>query len=832
MRERIAKGLVHQFEKHRVVVWHDASGEMREEFEAVALPGIVKLRVENNEFGLKYRILRGEPKAQFLIYRGGPPPADLDNWLLDVELAHGAFRADQIALWRGELALPERFDALLSQHREFFQAVKRLEKLKSRLRNDDTETVIRLRMLAVCAGADGGLDTVLEGLLGEHAQGRSDALDLIARVGLTDFLWKQTAQHLGYHAKPPSLRDFALTLFKASYRGALELDTGMAAEAQVFFRRWQSNRYATEAYKKLSAEISEALGIAADLSGRDFRSLLEADQFEIIDRTSIQALAKVVAARTISPTEAQAWVRRRRTTYWFETYRDLYEAISCAAAFHEALAKTQLGMTSLAEGVRLYASQWYVLDQLYRRFIYFMRRSGQATLMQPLFEQIENHYVNTYLLRLNDAWQKQVDDAPVWAAQGVLPQRAFFVEHVGEFRRRNQRICVIVSDALRYEIAEELLTRIRSVDRYDASITPMLGVLPSYTQLGMAALLPHKTLQIADDDTSRVLVDGQSSAGLENRKKLLANGRPDDRADAIMADVFMGLNRDDSRALLSANDVLYIYHNQIDSIGEDRVTEDETFDAAEQAIEEIIKLVKKLNGANASNILVTSDHGFLYQHRPIEESDFSSAKIAGERVLFDNRRFALGRGLVAEHGLRKWTAEQVGLQGAVEILISKSINRLRKSGSGSRFVHGGATLQEVVVPVVTISKKRQSDLTQVEVAVIGANRVISSGQLGLALYQESPVTEKVQPRRLRIGIWSEAGELVSDSRELDFDSRSDSPRGRETSLRLILTRGADALNGKEIVLRFEEPVTGTTHYRTYRETRYTLRRAIASDFDF
>jgi hypothetical protein len=181
----------------------------------------------------------------------------------------------------------------------------------------------------------------------------------------------------------------------------------------VLFRRWQSNRNATEAFKKLSAQISDELGIDADLNGRDFRKLLEADQFEAIDRHLIRALAQEVAARTTSPAEAQVWVRRRRTTHWFANYLDLYEAIAAAAAFQEVLAKTQLGMTSLAEGVRLYASQWFTIDQLYRKFIYFMRRSGQATLMQPLFEQVENHYVNTYLLRLNNAWQKHVDEAPV-----------------------------------------------------------------------------------------------------------------------------------------------------------------------------------------------------------------------------------------------------------------------------------------------------------------------------------------------------------------------------------------------------------------------------------
>ena len=87
------------------------------------------------------------------------------------------------------------------------------------------------------------------------------------------------------------------------------------------------------------------------------------------------------------------------------------------------------------------------------------------------------------------------------------------------------------------------------------------------------------------------------------------------------------------------------------------------------------------------------------------------------------------------------------------------------------------------------------------------------------------MTEKAQPRKLRVGLWSEGGELISDSRELDFDSRSESARERETAVRLLLTKSADAFNGKEVMLRFEEAVSGTTHFRTYRETRYTLRRA-------
>lgn len=57
--------------------------------------------------------------------------------------------------------------------------------------------------------------------------------------------------------------------------------------------------------------------------------------------------------------------------------------------------------------------------------------------------------------------------------------------------------CVVISDAMRYEVGEELLGRIRNLDRYDAEIEPALASLPSYTQLGMASLLPNKEIRIA-----------------------------------------------------------------------------------------------------------------------------------------------------------------------------------------------------------------------------------------------------------------------------------------------------------------------------------------------
>ncbi|MBL6961918.1 MAG: BREX-1 system phosphatase PglZ type A, partial [Anaerolineales bacterium] len=233
------------------------------------------------------------------------------------------------------------------------------------------------------------------------------------------------------------------------------------------------------------------------------------------------------------------------------------------------------------------------------------------------------------------------------------------------------------------------------------------------------------------------------------------------------------------------------------------------------------------------NILITADHGFIYQNRPIDESEFASVDIQGDELHTRNRRFVVGKGLKPTPSAKHFGAEALGLVGDLEISIPKSINRLRLKGSGSRYVHGGASLQEVILPVITVHKKRASDIEVVDVDIItSSSTIITSGQLSVAFYQVEPVSAKCQPRKLRAGIYSKEGDLVSNPEELNFDFTSDNPREREVRVRFVLSRKADDVNNQTVYLKLEEQVPGTSHFKEYRSLPYQLRRSFTSDFDF
>ena len=113
MSERITQALSRLFDRHRIVFWNDVKKELRDAFDGLQLEGVEKIELANNEFGVKYRILREHPEQKFLLYREGAQPEKLDNWLLDVERAYGDFRADQVGLWLSELELGHEFQDIL-----------------------------------------------------------------------------------------------------------------------------------------------------------------------------------------------------------------------------------------------------------------------------------------------------------------------------------------------------------------------------------------------------------------------------------------------------------------------------------------------------------------------------------------------------------------------------------------------------------------------------------------------------------------------------------------------------------------------------------------------
>lgn len=815
--------LEQRFNDHRIVFWHDPEAQYASDLGNLSLPGVTIVRVANDEYTIKNRLLHDQPKGKFLVYRSGPVPTGIDNWLMDLELAYGIFTSDRSSLVSQDLGLTtDGIDAAVQAHEKFFIAGKRVDALKALLIPEDDAAKLRAKMCAVVLGqSEHSLLELTRTLLTENAKGLHARYDSLVEYGLDDFYWSGAASIYGYESASSSIEDFVLWIFRKAIDGFKSDRPGGLHNIQLDFASLRNDRRSQAAMSTLAKRASVDLDYKASIHDINFRDLVPVDLFEETDRKIIADLAMAVTEQTVTAREVAEVVRSRQSSVWIDGYRTLYTAISAASELLSELSTIEFTFSSFDEALERYRTDWFRMDQLYRQFTHARRAFEGDHPLDPLSEQVEKSYTNKFVYELGNAWQKQVDDAGQWKSLALRSQRSFYGDYVERLLREDKKAVVIISDALRYEVAEELGSRIRREDRFDADLEAVLGVLPSYTQLGMAALLPHRTLKHSPDGKT-VLADDQPTNGTGPRAKILESVG----GTAIQAENFKALSAEERRDLYRNHRVLYIYHDLIDATGDKPGTERRVFEAAEQALGEIVDLVKKAANANATNIFVTADHGFLFQDEELPEQFYLSEAPQGDKLLVKNKRYVLGHGLKVDFAFNTFTSVQLDLDSDIEVQIPKSIHRLRLPGGGTRFVHGGATLQEIVVPVLAINKKRKSDTRAVNVKVLPDTDKITTGQLVVKLFQSEPVSDKVQPRSLRAGLYVGETLISTDPQpELTFDSASAEQRDRYQSVQLLLNKDANDYNNRHVEFRLEEKVPNTMQWRVYEKGIYTLKRS-------
>ncbi|MEI2834988.1 MAG: BREX-1 system phosphatase PglZ type A [Acidimicrobiia bacterium] len=648
----------------------------------------------------------------------------MDNWLLDLELAHCIFTADKRSLILQDFGNSgDVLRDIVDEYPEFFRSGKRKDDLKERLSPSDDSSGVKAKMVAILIGEkEHLLRDIWRNLLAENSVGKNDAILNIEKFGLASYHWQETKKIYGYDSSNPSVDDFVLWLFKIALDGFQSSTPNEYRNVQSDFNNLKYDSRFKEAYKLLARRAAMDLNFDDKLDEIDFRKLVNIDLFESIDGEIIDELSRGVADRTISAKETSDYVQKRRNTFWFEEYSGLYSAIEAASGLLNKIDTLNLSMQFFNDGIEKYTRDWFQIDQLYRQFLYHARASEEAGPLEQLKKQIEGSYPEQIPLSpLGIEWQKQVDASTSWFSTGYKNQTSFFDEYV---QNSTVKKVVIISDAMRYEIAEELGTRIKKEDKFESELDAMLGVLPSYTQLGMAALLPHKELRHAAGDKALVEIDGKPAGGTSNRNKILEPHG----GMALQAEDFLNMDGTTHKALIRDNQIVYIYHNRIDKTGDNISSEARVFEEVEKVFGELISLVKKLASANASNILITADHGFLYQHGGLDERGYLSVEPHGDEIFYLDRRFVLGKNLKEDPAFKTFKPQQPCLEGDVEVQIQKSTHRLRRKGSGSRFVHGGATLQEIVVPVLSIKKKRKTDVRKVGVEILPETDKITTRQ--------------------------------------------------------------------------------------------------------
>lgn len=829
----IASAIQKLFDKERIVIWYNENADARDTFIELEFPSITKLEVKNDEFSIRYRIMHQEPDTKFLLYIPTARPADQENWLLDIVLANKEFKATNAYLYLIDLNLPDVFYALVQEHIDFFKSQERRDQLKHRLSSfsaDLTEDILKRMMIGVLVkDPDTAIESLLFKLFEYGSKDHFEVWNLIEKFRLDIHWWRTVAQRYGYASPKPSHYDFILAVFRLSHAEESALAIENQQEALLMLRRWKDST----AYKKVFEYYSEKAG--HDLGYTTERpSQIDAwrkkDDFQFIEEWILNHLAQGMSGQTIQPDTVTAWIEARKTCYWYSKFRSVYAALEHANELRKVIQTATWKFDSAASMLLYYTQTGYKGDYHYRKFRYEYDHDNRIAGLGNLAESIENYYVNRFQHPLNEAWISFVEDGAYFNQSAQLKQRDFFCRTVEPYCDKDTAVFVIISDALRFESGVELCSLLNQTDKYEAKLEPMVATLPTYTKAGMASLLPHKELY-CDVETDTILVDGQNAAGTVARATVLANAVTN-RATAITFDEFRHItaNREKGREWAKQFTVVYIYHNTIDKSGDDKISESKVFDATEDAFKDIQDILKTIHNLNRYNAVITADHGYLYQNSDLHEADFVDAELP-EGISKKNRRFLFGKQLPTSKGMHRFSLERLGFKGEGDCLLPKGVMRLRQQGTGARFVHGGASLQELMVPVIRFNRKRETTVDYVEITVMGVKPRITANLVPVKFYQQTPVGNTMLPRTIVAGMYGDDGTLLSDAFRFTFESRSSEATEREKKHTFHLSSEITRYNGQDIILRLQEPVPNSNAMKIYAETRHQIFITFANDFD-
>ena len=386
---------------------------------------------------------------------------------------------------------------------------------------------------------------------------------------------------------------------------------------------------------------------------------------------------------------------------------------------------------------------------------FFFDNIENRDLFIDLKNKVENIYVNNFMRELSIKWSDMIESMSRYDSSRMILQNNFYKEFIKPYKDKKDRIIVIISDAFRYECAKELNEKLKQFAS-KSDITYMQGLVPSYTKLGMASLLPNKELsRVSDSDD--ILVDGKESSSIKSRELLLQ--KENLHSIAIKYEDLYEITKSEWKKLFSGKKIVYIYHDIIDKVGEHN--EDEVFTACDKAINELERLVKDLHTTfSGINAFITADHGFFYKRGKIENFEKTSKTTNSSK---QKTRYSYSDNIVNEEGILSISLDYLFGENSGYVNIPKGNIIFARQGSGINYVHGGILPQEIIIPVIDFKSTRTTEESKkVGITYSGLSTKITNAITYLEFLQDSNVDENNKLCRYLLHFEDKDGNRISD----------------------------------------------------------------------
>lgn len=790
-----------QFYNRRIIFWIDECGEFLDYIDNVRLDNARVIKLDgNNNFSVKYLLNYTDTENNFLVYQPFSCENNEDDWLYDMKLYSEIFRADLISLWIDELNVVnnEKMRLVIKNFSKFFNAKTRRSKFNSLSKKIDNSKDLYLAIMATISSSDYlNPNTIIKDVLSNGLDNESNQVYMdLCNFGVNDIFWKMVSQATGYYEENPSLEDLMNVIVLTALSHTINKDflkdyedlihSAYSSFCYDFLWEWLNNN-SKDVLENFLNDINDEFDVYSKLFRLGVNDLTNTEIFGFVDEIILKKITKDVKEYIIDVDNIREIIERRRIGVWFDGYKYYYEALSYLCDmqdFYNKFSASNWGK-SAREIWKGYTEEYYLMDSFYRGFHKnnnHIIRDFNSCLKDDFSvvkDYIEGLYNNWFLEKLGDRWCEYAEDdlKDLGYVSDVSKQVDFYDDNISI---EKNKCYVIISDAMRYEVAKSLYEKLEREHQCKISIDSMQAIFPTVTKFGMAALLPHEDISVSVTGSSSneklsVMCDGFRTES-NYRENCLNRANPN--SAILKYNDIIHMKREQRQSIVKGKEIVYIYHDTIDSSSHN--DENSVFNACDDAIDEIMDIVRMItNEFGGINVFITSDHGFLYTYGSIDDTNKVDNISNNDSVLEYGRRYAITeKNCELEYLMNvKFFDEDYAA------FTPRNKARIRMSGAGEKFVHGGVSLQEMVVPLIKYKfvrkqsveyRKNQDkyDVIPVGVDLLTSSHKISNMNFSLSFYQKEPVDFNRRASVYNVYFMDSTGYEISDVKKIIADKEN------------------------------------------------------------
>ena len=497
-------------------------------------------------------------------------------------------------------------------------------------------------------------------------------------------------------------------------------------------------------------------------------------------------------------------------------------AVIVARLYEKALTLGSLTLNTADEYVMRYESDYCFIDQYYRQanetYFGIDPTCELFDAVQKVKRCLDQNY-SKLCNRINLEWTRCLKETGGIGEVHLLRQQNFYDERIKPIQKK---VAVIVSDALRYEVAKELIGELAK-SKHIASLKPAIAMLPSETKYCKPSLLPHRELKLyGKGEEQDMAVDDHILDTTLKRSEHLQVYR--DGAVCVPFETVAEYNLEKNREIFK-HPLVYIFHDVIDKTGHDGNAK-QIVNSCRDAITELKKMIPKIHASyNVTEVYITSDHGFLFNDIMITDKDKHKIE---EDCLERSTRYYLTKSKDEVNGVVKFPLNEVsGMVNVSDVMVAVPMgtNRFAAPSGGYMFTHGGAALQELIIPVITSRQERDDNKQPVGVMILDRRLSMQASRLRFKMLQTEAVSMDMKERPIRVALYHN-DVPVTPVKEILLDKTDPSLDNRKIQVDLTLNKNIDA---KVLQLKVFD---ATDELNPIIKENVTNNTLIENDFDF